>query len=87
VTFDGEKLNDTLEGVGVDSEQFSPQHKRAMLASGDLSLLFALSQHFIILSFGECSGVPDTTPPARAKSKMINISRFAIKLNISRGQR
>lgn len=76
--FEEEKLNDELDGVGVEFEQFIAQHKRAMLASRDLSLLFALSQHFIILSFGEWSGVPDTTPPASAKSKISNVRLFAI---------
>jgi hypothetical protein len=75
---DGEKLNDALEGVGAEFEQFTAQHKRAMLASGDRSLLFALSQHFIISPLGEWSGVPDTTPPARAKSKISNVIRFTI---------
>jgi hypothetical protein len=79
VAFDGEKLNDALEGVGVDSEQLSPQHTRAILAICDLSLLFALSQHFIIPSFGECKGVPETMPPARAKSNSSNVIRFGIK--------
>lgn len=49
--FDGEKLSDALEGVGTDSEQLTAQHKPAEVAAGDPSLLFALSQHFIILSF------------------------------------
>jgi hypothetical protein len=51
--FDGEKLNDALDEVGVDSEQLTAQHKRVASAAGVLSLLFALSQHFIILSFDE----------------------------------
>lgn len=79
VIFDGEKLNDALDGVGTDSEQLTAQHKSAAFAAGDLSLLFALSQHFIILSFHACSGVPDTTPPARTKTKNSNVSRFTIK--------
>ena len=76
--FEEEKLNDVLEEVGVESEQFSPQHNRAILASGDLSLLFALSQHFIILSFDEWSGIPEAMPPRSAKSKNSNVIRFAI---------
>ncbi len=51
--FEGEKLNDTPEGVGVESEQLTAQHNRAASAIGERSLPLALSQHFIILSFGE----------------------------------
>ena len=29
VAFDGEKLNDMPDGVGIDSEQLTAQHKRA----------------------------------------------------------
>lgn len=53
------------------------------LTAGDLSLLFALSQHFIILSFGECSGVPDTTPPARAISMKSNVIRVIIQVRLT----
>ena len=53
VAVEGEKLNDALDGVGVEPEQFSAQHKRAILASGVLSLLFALLQHFIMRPLGE----------------------------------
>jgi|CXWL01.1.fsa_nt_gi hypothetical protein len=73
-----EKLYDALDEVGTDSEQLTAQHKSAAFAAGDLSLLLALSQHFIILSFGECSGVPDTTPPTRATSTKSNATRFNI---------
>ena len=69
------------EGVGVESEQFTAQHKRAILVSFDLSLLFALSQQFIIGSFGECKGVPDTTPTASAPSNKNNLNRFSILNN------
>ena len=51
--FEGEKLKDTPDGVGVDSVQLSAQHKRDASARSDLSLLRALSQHFILFSFGE----------------------------------
>lgn len=33
--FEGEKLNNVLDGAGADSEHFRPQHKPATLASGD----------------------------------------------------
>jgi ABC-type phosphate transport system substrate-binding protein len=50
---DGEKLNKPAEDVGAGSEQLSAQHKRDASAAGVFSLLFALSQHSIILLFGE----------------------------------
>ena len=76
---DGKKLNEPAEDVGADSEQLTAQHKRDASAAGVLSLLFALSQHFIILLFGEWSGVPERTLLARAKRKKDNISRRTIK--------
>jgi hypothetical protein len=79
----GEKLNEPLEDVGVVSEQFNEQHKRVASAQGVLSLLFALLQHFIIFSFGACSGVPDTTPPSSATSKSNNVSRLLTIPNYS----
>jgi len=57
-----------FDGVGVESEQLTAQHKRVASAEGVLSVDLALSQHFIIFSFGECKGVPETTPPTNAKS-------------------
>lgn len=78
VMFEGTELNVKAGDAGTDSEQFIQQHKRAILASRDLSLLFALSQHFIIRLFGAWSGVPDTTPPARAKSTKRIINRLII---------
>jgi hypothetical protein len=78
------KLNDTPDGVGVDSVQLRAQHKRAASALSDLSLLRALSQHFIFFSFGACSGVPETTPAAIVKTINSNVSRFITKLRISR---
>ena len=38
--FEGKKLIVEPADVGADSEQFSPQHRRAILASSDLSPLF-----------------------------------------------
>lgn len=52
-TDDGVKLNERPEEVGAKSVQFTAQHKRAIDASVDLSLLFALSQHSIIPIFSE----------------------------------
>lgn len=76
--FAGEKLSDVFDGVGVESEQFITQHKRPMLASGSLSLPLVGPHHFIIWLFPECSGVPDTTPPTRAKSMKSIKTRPAI---------
>lgn len=76
--FDGAKLNDTPDGVGVELEQFIAQHKRAASAAGVLSLLLALSQHFIIWSRGECKRVPADTSPASTKSKKSNVKRLTI---------
>ena len=81
---DGEKLNDAPDGVGVESEQFTAQQRRVASAAGDRSPLFALSQHFIILSFVECSGVPDTTPPIRVTSMKSNVYRLIISKIICR---
>ncbi|MGB7070660.1 MAG: hypothetical protein WBD22_14300 [Pyrinomonadaceae bacterium] len=77
--FDGEKLKDAPDEVGVELEQLTAQHNRDACAAGVLSLLFALSQHFIICPRGACSGVPANTPPARAESKKSNVSLFTIK--------
>lgn len=52
-TDDGEKLDEKPEDVGAESVQFNAQHKRAIDASGDLSVLIALSQHSIIPIFSE----------------------------------
>ena len=75
--FDGVKLNDAFE-VGAESEPLTAQHKRVAFAAGVWSLLFARLQHFIILSFDEWSGVPDTTPLARATSMKSNVSLVTI---------
>jgi hypothetical protein len=80
--FVGVELKEPTGDDGTELEQFKAQHKREASADGDLSLLFALSQHFIILPFGACSGVPETTPPAKVKSRKNNMRRFAINLNI-----
>ena len=76
--FDGEKLVEIPDDVGVDSEQLTAQQSWLADACVVLSLLFALSQHFIIPSFGECKGVPATTPVASAKNKNNNVNRFNI---------
>lgn len=52
-TDDAAKLEAKPEDVGVESVQFNAQHKRAIDASGDLAILFALSQHSIIPIFSE----------------------------------
>jgi len=51
--FEGVKLSEPPNEIGAASEQFVAQQRRAASAAGDLSLLFALSQHFIILAFDE----------------------------------
>lgn len=51
-TFEGEKVVEIPDVVGADSEQFTAQQSALAKASAVLSLLFALSQHGIILSFG-----------------------------------
>lgn len=48
IPVEGEKLNDELEDVGAELLQLKTQHNCAAFTSGILSLLFALSQHFII---------------------------------------
>ena len=78
-----EKLRIEPGDVGIGLVQFNAQHNRAAFASGERSLLFALSQHFIIWLFPECSGMPASTPPARAKTtnKVVShlfICRFTI---------
>lgn len=77
VAFEGETFNEVPDGSGIDSEQLTPQHKRARLASCDFSLLLAFSQHFIIWLFGEWSGVPDAILPASEKRMKNNVNRFA----------
>ena len=52
-TDDGEKLTESPDDVGAESEQLSAQHNRAAVAACDLSLLLALSQHSIIPIFSE----------------------------------
>ena len=48
---EGEKLNVVPEGVGAELLQFTAQHKRAIFASFDCSLLFAFLQQSIIWLF------------------------------------
>ena len=52
-TDDGEKLNERPDEVGAESVQFNAQHSCAAVTAADFSLLFALSQHFIIPIFSE----------------------------------
>lgn len=82
VKFEGVKLNEPLDDIGTEFEQFVAQHRRAASAEGDASLLLALSQHFIILSFGEWSGVPDTTPLTTDKSTKRIKTRLRIEASI-----
>jgi hypothetical protein len=82
VTFDGLKLNEPPNEIGAEFEQFVEQQRRAASAEGDLSLLFASAQHLIILPLGECSGVPDATPPTMAKRTMKTKARVDIEHRI-----
>ena len=82
-TFEGVKLNDTPDEVGVGLEQFTAQHRRAASADGDRSLVFALSQQSIIWpSVPECNGIPASTPPASAKSKNRDVTCLFTQLTI-----
>ena len=83
-TFEGVKLNDTPDEVGVGLEQFMPQHSLAAFASGDRSLPFALSQQSIIWSpmLSECSGIPASTPLPIATTKNIDARCLTISLTI-----
>jgi hypothetical protein len=81
---DGAKLKETPDGTGDELEQFILQQSRAMLASVERSVLFALSQHSIILPFVECRGAPDAALHVIDTSKNRNVSRLSIRLNIGR---
>lgn len=81
---EGVKLNEPPSEMGAAFEQFVAQQRRAASAEGDVSLLFALSQHFIIFPLGEWSGVPATTPPAIAKSTKRIRTRVNIEHSILR---
>ena len=76
--FDGEKLNDMLDGVGVEFEQLTEQHKRAASAAGVISLLLALSQHFIISLLDEWSGVPPRIPLPSVETTKNVVNHFFI---------
>lgn len=82
VMMEGVKLNEPPNEIGAGFEQFVAQQRPAASAEGDLSLLLALSQHFIILPLGEWSGVPDTTPPTTVKSTKIIKTRVNIEYSI-----
>lgn len=84
ITCEGAGLKDVPGAVGIGLVQFRAQHTRAAFASGDRSLLLALSQQDIIWLFiPVCSGVPASTPPARAKTTNRVVShRFIVKLTI-----
>lgn len=57
--------------------QFTAQHKRAALAAGDRSPLFALLQQLDIFPCPpERSGIPAATPPAIARSRKMDVNRF-----------
>ena len=63
--------------VPAGSVQFVAQHKRAAVAATDCSPLFAFLQQLAILPWPpEWSGIPAATPPAIARSKRMDVSRF-----------
>jgi len=65
------------DGVLAGSVQFVAQHKRAAFAAEDCSPLFALLQQLDILPwFSEWSGIPAATPPAIARSRRMDVTRF-----------
>lgn len=78
MTAEGEKLKDAPEGVGTEFAQFKAQHNCVANTSGVFSLLFALSQHFIIWLLSECRGIPASTPPARARIRKSDVSHLFI---------
>jgi len=68
--------------MGAELEQFVGQQRRAASDEGDVSLLLALSQHFIILPPGAWRGVPATTPPTTVKSTKRIKTRVIIENSI-----
>ena len=83
---EGEKLNAVPEGIGAGSLQFTAQHKRAIFASFDCSLLLLFYSN---PSFGcshfEWSGIPASTPPASATIRKKGCQPFFhFSLNINR---
>lgn len=83
IIVEGEKLNDVLEEVGAESLQFNAQHNCAAITSGVLSLLFALSQHFIIWLFPECKGIPANTPLPKAKIRTNDATHLIILIKLT----
>ena len=73
-----EKLIEAANAVGADFEQFIAQQSRAASAAGDLSLLFALTQHFIISRLGEWSGIPPRIPLASVEITKTVVSHIFI---------
>ena len=82
VKLDGAALNDVPEDVGAFVEQLTAQHRRAISAAFDCSLLFARLQHSIMPSLGACKGVPASTPPASERTTNNNVSRLTTFLTI-----
>ncbi len=79
-TGDGEKLTEKPDEVGAPSAQFNAQQRRAIPATWLLSRLSALSQHFIIPIFSECTGIPANAPPAIAKRRINDVSHLFMVL-------
>jgi len=78
----GAKLPEMPGAAGADSEQFTAQHNLLPSAIRVASLLFALSQHFIIFPLLACIGAPERTPPANEISIRMIASRLVINSNI-----
>ncbi len=64
--------------VGAGSEQLTTQHNLAEDACEEISVLIALSQHFIIFTSLPCIGIPAKTPAASAKTINNEVIRFFI---------
>jgi len=61
------RLTENADETGAGSVQLSAQHNLAIVTLVELSRCFALGQQFIIPAFSSCIGMPESTPPARAK--------------------
>lgn len=86
ILIDGDaKLAENPDDTGADSVQFNAQQSLAIVTFVELSRCFAFGQQFIIPAFSSCSGMPESTPPARAKiTKNDATHRFILNQNYIR---
>ncbi len=76
------KLAENPDDTGAGSVQLSAQQSLAIVTFVELSRCFAFGQQFIIPAFSSCSGMPESTPPARAKTtKNDAANRFILTQN------